>query len=112
MFFKNTAIGFATDLIPLILNGSKTLTYRLGNKYDFLNIEDEIMVKDSQTGKPFAKVKIIEKYWTIFEELLIDRNGHEVYSSKEEQRKVFEKYYGKNVKDDDRVLVLGFKIIS
>ena len=30
---EKISISFAPDLIPLILNGSKTLTYRLGDKY-------------------------------------------------------------------------------
>lgn len=111
MVHKNSSIGFASDLVPLIINGFKTLTYRLGDKYDFLNIDDEIMVKDSQTGRLFAKVKIIDKSRTLFKKLPIDRKGHEAYSSKEEQKKVFEKYYNKNVGDDDKVLVLGFQVI-
>lgn len=105
------SIGFAPNLVPLILNGSKTLTYRIGDKYDFLQVGNEIDVRDSSNDKVFAKVKIIEKGYTTFADLPIGRAGHEVYSSKQEQRNTFEKYYGE-VKNNDKVLILGFTVIE
>ena len=105
------SIGFAANLVPLILDGSKTLTYRIGDKYGFLKVGDEIDVRDSSNDKLFAKVKIIEKDYTTFADLLIDRVGHEVYSSKQEQRDTFKKYYGE-VKNDDKILILGFTVIE
>jgi len=107
----NISIGFAPNLVPLILDGTKTLTYRIGDKYDFLKIGDEIDVRDSSNDKVFAKVKIIEKDYTTFADLPIDRVGHEVYSSKQEQRDTFEKYYSE-VKDEDKILVLGFSVMQ
>ena len=35
-------IGFATELVPLVKNHTKVLTYRLGNKYDFLKVGDVV----------------------------------------------------------------------
>jgi len=107
----NTSIGFASNLVPLILDGTKTLTYRIGDKYDFLKIGDEIDVRDSSNDKVFAKVKITEKDYTTFADLPIDRVGHEVYSSKQEQRDTFEKYYGE-IKDNYKMLILGFTVIK
>lgn len=104
-------MGFAENLVPLVLNGSKTLTYRIGNKYSFLELGDEIEVRDSSTDKIFGQVKIIEKGLTAFKDLPIDRKGHEVYESKEKQKEIFEKYYGK-VKDEDKVLILGFRLLK
>jgi hypothetical protein len=105
------SIGFAPNLVSLILNGSKTLTYRIGNKYEFLKVGDEIDIRDSSSDKVFARVKIVEKDYTIFADLPIDRVGHEVYSSKQEQRDAFEKYYGQ-IKNEDKILILGFKVIE
>lgn len=107
---NKTSISFAPDLVTPIFDGSKTLTYRIGDKYDFLNVGDEIDVRDSSTNKIFGKVKITEKSYTTFRDLPIDRSGHEVYESKQKQREKFEKYYGR-VTDDDRVLILGFQLI-
>ena len=83
------SIGFASNLVPLVLDGSKTLTYRIGDKYDFLKVGDEIDVRDSSNDNVFAKVRIIEKDYTTFSNLPINRAGHEVYSSKQVQRDTF-----------------------
>ena len=107
----NISIGFAPNLVSMILDGSKTLTYRIGDKYNFLKVGDEIDVRDSSNDKTFAKVKIIEKDYTTFDDLPIDRIGHEVYSSKQEQHNTFEKYYGE-VKEEDKILILGFTVIK
>ncbi|MGI8419797.1 MAG: ASCH domain-containing protein [Candidatus Levyibacteriota bacterium] len=108
---RNKSIGFAPDLVPLIKNGSKTLTYRLGDKYTFLQIGDVIEVHDSSTDEVFAQVKIIEKSFTTFQDLPIDRVGHEIYLSKERQKETFQKYY-RTVHDDDAVLLLGFQVLK
>lgn len=105
------SIGFASDLIPLILNGSKTLTYRLGDKYHFLITGDKINVRNSSTNQIVAKVEITEKDYITFNNLPIDRRGHEIYATKQEQKLTFEKYYGE-IKDDDKILILGFKVIE
>jgi len=110
MKYSDKAIGFAKDLVPLVKDGSKTLTYRLGEKYEFLQVGDTINVKDSSTEQVFGEVEIAEKSITTFKDLPIDRKGHEKYPTKEVQRKTIEKYYNK-VEDDDKVLILGFKLI-
>lgn len=93
----------------MVKDGSKTLTYRIGDKYDFLQVGDRIKVRDSSTDEIFEEIEIIQKSTIEFVDLSIDREGHEEYSSKEEQRKIFETYYGK-VGDNDRVVVLGFRL--
>lgn len=105
-------IGFAPELIPLVQEESKTLTYRLGDKYDFLKIGDTIQVDDSLTGIVFGEVVITEKSQTTFGLLPIDRKGHEIYLSKEEQREVFAGYYGRAIEDNDRIIVLGFLLLK
>lgn len=112
MIYTDKSIGFAPNLVSLINDGTKTLTYRLGDKYDFLKVGDLIDVRNSEDDRVFAQVEIIEKYWTMFKNLPIDRNGHEVYSSKNEQKETFKKYYGKDLVAEDRILILGFKVIK
>ena len=112
MIYKNKSIGFAPNLVPLINNGTKTLTYRLGDKYDFLKIGDLIDARDSSNDRVFAQVEITEKSWIPFKDLPTDRNGHEIYSSKNEQRETFKEYYGKDLEDEDRILILGFKVVK
>lgn len=86
------SIDFAPNLVPLILNKSQTLTYRIGDKYDFLQIGDKIKVRNSSDDTIFGEVKIVEKTYTSFALLPIDRPGHEIYPSKQHQRATFEQY--------------------
>lgn len=101
------SIGFAPHLVPLIKNGTKQLTYRIGDKYGFLAVGDKIAVRDSSTNEVFGEIEIIERSYTTFKNLPLNRAGHEIYKSKEEQKEIFSKYYAE-VHDADKVLILGF----
>lgn len=101
-------LGFASELVDLVKNGTKTLTYRLGDKYDFLKPGDIIKTKDSSTGEVFGELNINEKSACLFKDLPIDRSGHETYESKEAIRQTFERLYNRQVSDDDKVIILGF----
>lgn len=105
-------LSFASNLVPLIENQEKTLTYRLGNKYNFLNVGDKIKVSNSSSGKIFGEIEIQEKQTKDFLTLPLDLDGHEKYASKEEQRKVFEGYYLRPIHDSDQFLIFKFKFIS
>ena len=114
MGMKHTdiSIGFAPELVPLVLDGSKTLTYRLGDKWDFLNVGDTILTEDSGTGKVFAELEITLKEKGTFGTLRDDREGHEPYRSLEERRSTFEKYYKRSVTDDEPAIIFGFKVLQ
>ena len=103
------SIGFAPDLVPLIQNGSKTLTYRIGDKFNSLQVGDTIAIRDSSTNTLFADVVITQREQTTFKDVPIDRVGHEKYESKEKQKEIFKNYYG-TVHDEDSILVLGFRV--
>ena len=111
MYHDQTILGFAKQLVPLVENGSKTLTYRLGGKYVFLQSGDRLMVEDSSTHTPFAEIEIIDVSKMVFADLPIDRQGHEVYASKSEQREVFEGFYKRVVNDAEKVLIIEFKVL-
>lgn len=108
---SGTSISFAADLVPLVLNGSKTLTYRRGTKYTHLQVGDIVSVSNSATDQDVAKVQITETGYTTFESLPIDRPGHEPYNSKQHQRQVFQQYYPE-ISDQDPIFIIGFKLIS
>jgi hypothetical protein len=55
-------------------------------------------------------VEITKKYQTTFGELSYEAKGHEKYSSKQEMRDIFKKYYKIDVEDNQEILVLGFKV--
>lgn len=102
-------IGFAHELVSSVKDGTKNLTYRLGDKYDFLQPGDVIKTKDSSTGEIFGELLITEKSVCEFKDLPIDQFGHGTYTDRETMRQSFEKLYGRAVNDDDRVVILSYK---
>ena len=105
-------ILFHPDLIPLIKSGSKNLTYRLDDEHlDYLKVGDRVTAKDGFSGEAFAELEITSMEFTTFGELPLDRPGHTKYSSKEEQRAIFKGYYGREIEDSERALILGFKVV-
>src|SRR3989338_1015881 len=92
MSCEKKLLGFAPELIPLILRGEKTFTYRLGDKYRKYDVGDCVSIFDSKSGKIFCTVIITEKNACRFKDLPIDKEGHEKYPSKECQRQIFENH--------------------
>lgn len=103
-------IGFAKELVPLIRKGEKTLTYRIGDKYKYLEAGDIILTNNSSTNEVFAELEIVSKKNVIFGELPISKKGHETYSSRSEMKHTFEKYYQMEIEDSAPVIVLEFKV--
>lgn len=108
------SLNFAPELITFIIEKRKWRTYRFGNKYDYLNVGDEITVRDN-TGKLLEKKGMVAgKRKVLFKDLLLKLEGYEEYESKERQRKVFSGYYaflGRETKDNDKFLVIDFKLV-
>ena len=111
MKHTDTVLGFAPELVPLVKNGTKTLTYRLGNKWDFLEVGDVIATEDSSTHEVFAWLRIESKERGTFGTLRDDREGHEPYRSTEERRETFERYYGRPVLNDEPAIIFGFSVL-
>ncbi len=112
MEITSDQLGFASELVPLVRSGEKVLTYRLGDKWNFLNVGDTIETKDSGTGDKFGKLEITQKELTTFGELTENREGHEQYEDKEARRKKFENYYKRPVEDSESITILGFKVVE
>jgi hypothetical protein len=112
MKYPNKSIKFAPNLVPLIKNGTKTLTYRIGDKYEYLEVGDIVMVQGGgeRDGDVFAEIEITKKYHITFGKLSHESEGHEKYGSKQEMRDTFKKYYKIDIEDDQDILVLGFKV--
>jgi hypothetical protein len=109
---KMKPIGYADDLVPLILSGQKTLTYRLDSRFNEISVGDTVEFRNSQNEKVIGKLKIISIEKTTFGKLPIDRPGHEKYQSKEEQREIFKSYYGDTFTDDSEVTILEHEVVE
>lgn len=108
-------IQFAPELTDFIQKEGKVKTYRYGNKYDYLKIGDRVTLREYGSEKIIAQAEIVQKEKTTFGRLPLNIDGHESSESKEQQRMVFSSYYryiGREIKDSDPFLILGFRLID
>lgn len=105
-------LRFKYNLVSLILNGTKTVTWRLYDDKD-LKIGDELKLIDSESGEKFAEAEIVKvrekKLGEISEK---DFEGHEKFGSREEMLATYKEYYGgKKVDWDTLVKIIEFKLL-
>ena len=104
-------LKFRHNLVQKILDGSKTVTWRLFDDKN-LQVGDKIEFIDWESGGKFADAEIIgarEKKLGDIEEK--DFEGHEKYGSNEEMLEHYKKYYGEKVNMDTMVKIINFKLL-
>jgi hypothetical protein len=104
-------LKFAHDLVEQILNGTKTVTWRLFDDKN-LSVGDLVEFRDSGNGEIFAQAEIVgvmEK--TLGEVDEKDFKGHESYRNKEEMLETYKVYYGDKVDWETVVKIVEFKIL-
>lgn len=105
-------LKFEEKLIPLILSGEKTATWRLFDDKD-LRVGDELVFVNKSTGQEFARARIE----SVKEKKLVnitasDFVGHEPFASQEEMFADYRRYYGDRVQEDTVVKMINFVIIN
>ena len=98
-------------LIPLILNGQKTATWRL---FDDKNLKEgeEVEFLNSEGGEKFATARLVKVLTKKLGELTRgDKEGHEKYKSDEQMYSTFSKYYLHPVKQNTEVKIIYFELI-
>ena len=104
-------LKFAENLVPMILSGQKTATWRMFDEKR-LAAGDELSFVDRSTGKCFAQARVTatrEKPFGLIDET--DFGGHERYASREELIAVYRSYYGDRVEEHTPVLIVDFELI-
>ncbi len=106
----NKTLKFKPYLVPLVLSGEKTSTWRL---WDDKNIQvgDELDFLDSDSKERFVTVmvtKVIEK--PIGQLGPDEKSGHESYQTDEEMYRILGGYYGRPVDAATPVKVIWFEI--
>lgn len=105
-------LKFAAHLVPLILSGEKTSTWRLFDDKD-IKTGDTLTFINADTKEEFAHVKVSfvqEKKLKDLEE--IDFTGHEKYENTDEILRVFREYYGDKVNMDTFVKIVDFVTLN
>lgn len=105
-------LKFAEHLVPMILSGEKTSTWRMFDEKD-LKAGDELSFLHEKTGKEFAQARIV----SVEEKSLgkidaADLVGHERYASREEMVRTFQSYYGSQVAEDTIVKMVDYELLQ
>lgn len=105
------SLHFVKALIPLILDGSKTITWRLWDDKDLAG-NDIVRFLEAGSNKHFATAKItqvIEKQMGQLSDN--EKDGHEKFENDKQMYETYTKYYGKKVGPKTLVKVVWFKLI-
>lgn len=105
-------IKFAPHLVPLVLSGEKTATWRLFDDKD-LQVGDEVECLNKETGERFGGFTITsvrEKPLKDIDDS--DYDGHERFGSQEEMFAQYQKYYGDQVTLDTPVKMIKFSFTA
>ncbi len=105
-------IKFHKDLVPLVLNGNKTSTWRL---FDDKNLSkgDLIELREFGVDTPFGYGEIISVLEKRFSELTSeDKSGHEDFESNEQMYETYSKYYSTNVGPQTKLKIIRFNLKS
>ena len=105
-------LKFSKNLIPDIISGRKTVTWRCFDDKD-LKVGDEILFLDKETKQPFAKVLLAEVEEKIFKDLTDeDKKGHEEFKNEEEIFKAYSEYYKTEIIPATSLKVIKFKLLE
>ena len=104
-------LKFRHHLVPLILDGNKTVTWRLFDDKD-LKVGDKLEFIDCESLEKFAETeitKIRQKKLGKIEQG--DYKGHEKFKSNEEMLETYKKYYGDKIGWNTVVKIIEFKLL-
>ena len=105
-------LKFAPELVPLILSGEKTSTWRLFDDKN-LSVGDKLSFINRTTGEEFAKERIVsvrEKKLGEIDAVDFDE-GHEHFESPKKMLESYRSYYGDMITMDTLVKLISFEII-
>lgn len=110
IFLVMKTLKFKSHLVPLILSGEKTSTWRLFDDKD-LQPGDNLELVNKDTMEKFSEATIVgirEK--TLKDVSDQDFDGHEKFESAEKMYETYRLYYGDKVTPETIVKIIQFKL--
>ncbi len=105
------SLKFRPKLIPLILSGEKTVTWRLFDEKN-ISVGDRVEFINWETNEVFAHVRITSVKLKTFKELTPkDWEGHEKFNSEEEKYQTYSAYYNRKVTSSAPVKIIAFELV-
>jgi hypothetical protein len=106
----NKTLKFATHLVPLILDGSKTSTWRLWDDKD-LTEGDVVDFLESGTNRLVATGKLTKVYEKTLGTLTAeDKQGHEQFESDGDMYQHYKEYYNREVGADTPLKIIHYEL--
>jgi len=103
-------VKFQKNLVSLVLDGSKTSTWRLFDDKN-LSVGDKLELREFNKDAPFANARILGVIEKSFSELTeADKKGHESFSSDEDMYKTYSQYYKTNVDAQTKLKIIRFEL--
>ena len=105
-------VKFASDLVPLILSGQKTATWRFNDDKN-IQVGDDLEFKDAQSGVVFGHAKVLsvrEKKIKDITDADYDE-GHEKYANTDALIQSFKGYYGEGVSGESIIKLIKFELL-
>ena len=100
------------NLVPLVLSGEKTATWRLWDDKD-LQAGDTVSFLNSETRAEFAVADLTKVKENKFKDLTKeDWSGHEKFKTDEEMYQSYSEAYGREVAPETPLKIVRFKLIS
>lgn len=104
-------VKFAPNLVPLVLSGEKTSTWRL---FDDKNLQagDHLNFVNKENGEEFGKAIIIDVREIELGKIEdSDYDGYEKFESKEKMIETYQGYYGNKVTPETILKIIKFKLL-
>lgn len=105
-------LKFAENLIPLVLSGYKTRTWRFFDEKN-LQVGDTLSFLHTGTHEQFATAEITSIYEKKFGDINEkDLVGHEKFASDKEMRETYRGYCGDRLNSETTVRIIDFKLLK
>lgn len=105
-------LKFEADLVPPILSGEKTTTWRINDDKN-LRAGDVLSLVRRDTRRRFATARIASVSIRTFSTLrLEDLKGHEEFEDKTAMLRTYSGYYGMDVTADTKVKIVKFRLLN
>jgi len=105
-------LKFEANLVPLVLSGAKTTTWRIDDDKD-LQAGDTLEFVHRDTRAKFATAEIVSVSVRTFGTLRPeDLEGHEKFEDTAEMLRTYSGYYGVEVTRDTEVKTVRFRLLN
>lgn len=107
---KMKTLKFEPHLVQLLLNGTKTVTWRLFDDKN-LQIGDHLGLVNAETGEKFGEAEIIKSQEKQIKDLTNEDLKGNNYRDQIHVIELNQKYYGNTVDDKTVVKIIEFKLL-